>query len=246
MSNQPESPLSEKELQKIRDMWKKSSEEEKALLRALLGQMDDMMQVAHLFKGGHLMLEDNGEIHRQMSAMKSRMDRSKSSSHQSDSPQYSIQGHLFKEALAGTRTRHDKKYTWLQLEGHPVNSFTNLILHLLDFLKYKWYGKNVGPYGMSEFTERKPLILTKLPPEHNSAAKEKERAEFWEDLLFVHPEKVATAEREQLESLQVRKPEGSSLYRFEQEQERSGKRSAEEPKDELEQEPMIDKPKTKK
>lgn len=60
--------------------------------------------------------------------------------------------------------RNDK--VWLQLEGHKV-SFEDglirgailLVLHMIDYLQYKFTGKNVGPCGLSEYVERDPIIV---------------------------------------------------------------------------------------
>lgn len=60
-----------------------------------------------------------------------------------------------------------KKF-WMQMEANKVD-FSNglirgailLVMHTLDFLQYKWTGKNVGPCGLSEFTETKPIKINK-------------------------------------------------------------------------------------
>lgn len=66
-------------------------------------------------------------------------------------------------------------HTWFQLEKTAVhfepsdNKITSKIgkvkgtlKHALDFLQYKYYGKNIGPFGKSAYTEDpwKPLFLT--------------------------------------------------------------------------------------
>jgi hypothetical protein len=60
----------------------------------------------------------------------------------------------------------DSVFTWLQLEKHKVD-FSNrlirgirlIVFHLLDFLKYRWTGKNVSPCGLSEYTEKNPIKI---------------------------------------------------------------------------------------
>ena len=59
---------------------------------------------------------------------------------------------------------------WLQLERHKV-SFEDglirgailLILHMIDYLKYKFTGKNVGPCGLSEYVQIKPIHIPTKP-----------------------------------------------------------------------------------
>lgn len=59
-------------------------------------------------------------------------------------------------------------YAWGQMEAHKV-TFEEGVLrgailfvrHMLDYLQYVWTGKNVGPCGLSEYTEVPPLILRK-------------------------------------------------------------------------------------
>ena len=51
--------------------------------------------------------------------------------------------------------------TWIQFEYANILGFKNkFLLHGYSFLAYKYYGKNIGPLGTSEYTEyTKPLIL---------------------------------------------------------------------------------------
>jgi len=34
-----------------------------------------------------------------------------------------------------------------------------LVLHILDYLYYKFTGQNVGPCGLSEYTEAEPIVI---------------------------------------------------------------------------------------
>jgi len=58
------------------------------------------------------------------------------------------------------------KSTWIQLEyarvGHVLSP--HFVLHGLSYLKYKWSGRNQGPFGSSYYTETGlPYILIKGP-----------------------------------------------------------------------------------
>lgn len=55
---------------------------------------------------------------------------------------------------------------WMQLEGHKVSFEDGLIrgavlfvLHMIDYLKYKFTGKNVGPLGLSEHIDSNPIVV---------------------------------------------------------------------------------------
>ena len=70
--------------------------------------------------------------------------------------------------LAKDKQSKEEKSFWMQMEKCKVD-FSNglirgailLVMHMLDFLKYKWTGKNVGPCGLSEFTESNPIKIDK-------------------------------------------------------------------------------------
>jgi hypothetical protein len=55
-------------------------------------------------------------------------------------------------------------FSWLQLEKHKVfdglmKSPILAILHVWDFFKYKWTGQNVGPCGLSKYTDKNPIRI---------------------------------------------------------------------------------------
>ena len=95
--------------------------------------------------------------------------RKRRSSHHSDAPQYAIAGKAIKEFLFSTKVVDGKKYLWFQLESRPaehrisLRALLNLILHLIDWVKYKLTGENIGPYGKSVHTEINPIIIDEKP-----------------------------------------------------------------------------------
>eukprot|EP00747_Dinoflagellata_sp_TGD_P192245 gnl/TRDRNA2_/TRDRNA2_56811_c0_seq1.p1 gnl/TRDRNA2_/TRDRNA2_56811_c0~~gnl/TRDRNA2_/TRDRNA2_56811_c0_seq1.p1 ORF type:complete len:297 (+),score=45.42 gnl/TRDRNA2_/TRDRNA2_56811_c0_seq1:26-892(+) len=79
------------------------------------------------------------------------------SSHDSDRAQYGIpEGRIVSSLLVGTL----HNFTWLQLEAHPWDVWHDPVGsmgHALDYVKYRFTGMNVGPLGLSRFTDRHPL-----------------------------------------------------------------------------------------
>jgi hypothetical protein len=74
----------------------------------------------------------------------------------------------FLVGLAKDKNASAEKSFWMQMESNKVDCSNGLIrgaillvMHMLDFLRYKWTGKNVGPCGLSEFTETKPIKINR-------------------------------------------------------------------------------------
>ncbi|WP_155823549.1 hypothetical protein [Legionella shakespearei] len=98
-------------------------------------------------------------------------------------PDYSLRAEVvFNELLMGQIQIDEKKYSWLQLEGHshqPRTVYNSTLLnvldrmlqwvnysieklgHHMDYLRYRFHGRtmNIGQYGKSSFTESNPLRL---------------------------------------------------------------------------------------
>ena len=121
-------------------------------------------KIADFLKGGQIVFDDNAELYGKWSNFtKNRVSRKGTSSHQSEDEQFAVRGPFVKEALFGTRNDvTGKKHTWLQLESHPTG-LRYILGHLLSYVIYKITGKNVGPYGRSEYTEKNSLKLNKKP-----------------------------------------------------------------------------------
>ncbi|CAL7961036.1 hypothetical protein GAMM_10053 [Gammaproteobacteria bacterium] len=127
---------------------------------------DVTAKVAEFLKGGQIIFPDEGAgLYGKWSKFNKQnlVSRKGASSHQSEDEQFAVRGPFVKEALFGTRKdAAGNKHTWLQLESHPTG-LRYLLGHLLSYVIYKITGKNIGPYGRSEYTEKAPLNLNKTP-----------------------------------------------------------------------------------
>lgn len=122
------------------------------------------------FKGGHIMIQDNGSLYDTLK--KNGLVKDRISSHhktnKAESDASMQAGEIFKEFLVG-KTKDGK--TWFQLEAHSMGGIKNFIGHLIDFIKYKLTGKNVGQYGLSEHVDSKPIQGTYNSQDHNLPSK---------------------------------------------------------------------------
>ncbi len=124
----------------------------------------DVPQLREVLWGGHVLVDDP-DLYEAWRFPKSR--ERLSSHHKSVDketyPDLGLKGPLVREKLHG-RT---KTGTWVQLEKTPAamgDGFRlptwNDVLHLCDFFVYKFTKSNVGPWGLSKQTERRPLYLS--------------------------------------------------------------------------------------
>jgi len=124
----------------------------------------DVTQLREVLWGGHVLVDDP-DLYEAWRFPKSR--ERLSSHHKSVDketyPDLGLKGPLVREKLHG-RT---KTGTWVQLEKTPAamgDGFRlptwNDVLHLCDFVVYKITKSNVGPWGLSKQTERRPLYLS--------------------------------------------------------------------------------------
>lgn len=160
---------------------------ELSMVDDLRAQGLDQQGVGELMAGGHVRLEDGGDLYKQWTGfLKDNPSLStRSSSHYGgvDATQYGFRGSLFKEGLFGLSADPGKKTasgadggTWMQLERSPADvnlndpsSWTHLLnpesrqktaSHMKDYVRYQLSGKNQGPWGESEHTEKNlPLVL---------------------------------------------------------------------------------------
>lgn len=87
------------------------------------------------------------------------------SSHKSEDQQYALRSQFHEELLFGTVEKEMAdgsvvKCTWFQLEKSPVSNFVTFMKHMRDFIRYRWTGKNQGPYGESVHTDRNPILAS--------------------------------------------------------------------------------------
>jgi hypothetical protein len=139
--------------------------EEAAVLADLEAYGLDVNQLRDVLCGGHVLV-DNPELYERWRFPK--ITRQRLSSHhrtidKGTYPDLGMHGPLVREKLHG-RTATG---TWVQLEktpaafgaGHRLPSW-NDVLHLADYVVYRVTKRNVGPWGLSAVTERRPMYLS--------------------------------------------------------------------------------------
>jgi hypothetical protein len=151
---------------------------EAAVLADLEAHGLDVNQLRDVLWGGHVLI-DNPHLYERWRFPK--VTRTRLSSHhrtvdKQSYPDLGMHGPLVREKLHG-RTAGG---TWIQLEktpaafgaGHRLPSW-NDVLHLIDFIVYRMTKRNVGPWGLSAATERRPMylspqLLTTVPLPHGT------------------------------------------------------------------------------
>ncbi|MEV4537188.1 hypothetical protein AB0J82_25755 [Asanoa sp. NPDC049518] len=125
------------------------------------------MQVPQLHDvlcGGHVLV-DNPELYEDWRHSKGARERISSHHKQIDKkkwPDIGMRGSVVREKLHG-RTAQG---TWVQLEKTPAafgkKKLPSLddLRHLVDYFTYKITRSNVGPWGLSRKTERRPMYLS--------------------------------------------------------------------------------------
>ena len=139
--------------------------EEAALLADLEAHGMDVNQLRDVLCGGHVLVDDP-ELYERWRFPKVTRERLSSHHRTMDKvsyPDLGMHGPLVREKLHG-RTANG---TWVQLEktpaafgkGHRLPTW-NDVLHLIDFIVYRVTKRNVGPWGLSAVTERRPMYLS--------------------------------------------------------------------------------------
>lgn len=139
--------------------------EEAAVLADLEAHGLDVNQLRDVLCGGHVLVDDPQLYDRWRFP---KVTRQRLSSHhrtmdKQTYPDLGMHGPLLREKLHG-RTASG---TWVQLEktpaafgaGHRLPSW-NDVLHLVDYVVYRVTKQNVGPWGLSAVTERRPMYLS--------------------------------------------------------------------------------------
>lgn len=142
------------------------SAEETAILADLEGHGLQVPQLRDVLCGGHVLIDDPDLYERWKFAG---VSHPRISSHHRDIdktryPDIGLRGSLVREKLHG-RTRQG---TWLQLEKTPAafgsRKLPSLddVRHLMDYVVYRITRSNVGPWGLSRMTERRPMYLSPM------------------------------------------------------------------------------------
>ncbi len=140
--------------------------EEAAVVTDLEAQGLDVIQLRNLLRGAHVLVD---EPHLYERWLFPKVSHERISSHhpevdKREYPDYGMRGPLVREKLHG-RTAHG---TWLQLEKTPATMTAgkrkpptwNDVKHLVDYVVYRLRRSNVGPWGLSGMTERRPMYLS--------------------------------------------------------------------------------------
>lgn len=138
--------------------------QEAAVLADLEHHGLDVVQLREVLRGAHVLVDDPSLYerwqfpnlsHQRMSSHHHEIDKTKY-------PDFGMRGPLLREKLHG-RTEHG---TWMQLEKTPaafgkrkLPSWHDLI-HLADYVMYRLTRSNIGPWGRSTDTEKRPMYLS--------------------------------------------------------------------------------------
>lgn len=143
---------------------KSLSPQEAAIIADLERHGLQVSQLHDVLCGGHVLV-DNPDLYEQWRFKK--VSRQRISSHHQDIdkamyPDIGMRGKVVREKLHG-RTAQG---TWVQLEKTPAafgqRKMPSLddLKHLADYLVYRFTRRNVGPWGLSQMTERRPMYLS--------------------------------------------------------------------------------------
>jgi hypothetical protein len=173
------------------------STEEAVMLADLERHGMQVPQFHDVLCGGHVLVDDP-ELYEEWRFPQ--VSHPRISSHHRDIdkaryPDIGMRGNLVREKLHG-RTAHG---TWVQLEKTPAafgrRKMPSLddIRHLMDYVVYRITRSNVGPWGLSRMTERRPIYLSPMlavpvaltPPVARSLSQALHRIEESDDVTAV-------------------------------------------------------------
>jgi hypothetical protein len=140
------------------------SREEAAIIADLERHGLQVPQLHDVLCGGHVLIDDP-QLYTDWQFKKVSHLRISSHHHDIDKSRYpdiGMRGHVVREKLHG-RTAQG---TWVQLEKTPAAfgqrklPSVDDVRHLMDYVVYRVTRSNVGPWGLSRRTERRPLYLS--------------------------------------------------------------------------------------
>ncbi len=140
--------------------------EEAAIVADLESHGLDVTQLRDLLHGAHVLVDEPYLYERWLfpSVSHQRISSHHPEVDKSEYPDYGMRGPLVREKLHG-RTVHG---TWVQLEKTPATMTAgkrklptwNDLRHLADYVVYRLSRSNVGPWGRSGSTEKRPMYLS--------------------------------------------------------------------------------------
>ncbi|HEU5420366.1 MAG TPA: hypothetical protein VFV41_21945 [Streptosporangiaceae bacterium] len=140
------------------------SPEEAAIISDLERHGLQVPQLHDVLCGGHVIVDDprlyeswrfDRISHQRLSSHHRNIDKARY-------PDIGMRGQVVREKLHG-RTAQG---TWVQLEKTPAAfgqrklPSLNDVRHLMDYITYRITRSNVGPWGLSKWTERRPIYLS--------------------------------------------------------------------------------------
>ena len=140
------------------------SPEEAAIIVDLEDHGLQVPQLRDVLRGGHVLVDDP-ELYEKWRFAKASHPRISSHHRDIDKklyPDYGMRGPVVREKLHGRTARG----TWVQLEKTPAafgkGKLPSLddLRHLMDYVTYRITRSNVGPWGLSRMTERRPMYLS--------------------------------------------------------------------------------------
>ena len=143
---------------------KRLTPSEAAILADLEGHGLDVVRLREVLCGAHVLVDDP-EFYETWKFPKSR-ERLSSHHKQIDKTQFpdiGLNGPVVREKLHGRTARG----TWIQFEKTPASMGGGFKLpnwhdvqHLVDYIVYRITKRNVGPWGLSGATEKRPMYLS--------------------------------------------------------------------------------------
>jgi hypothetical protein len=138
--------------------------EEAAVLADLESHGLNVLQLRDVLRGAHVLVDEPTLYERWLFP---KISRQRLSSHHPDVdkrryPDIGMRGPLLREKLHGRTGRG----TWVQLEKTPASFGQRKlptwqdVVHLADYLMYRLTRSNIGPWGRSGATERRPMYLS--------------------------------------------------------------------------------------
>ncbi|WP_338750617.1 hypothetical protein [Janibacter alittae] len=140
------------------------TDHEAAIVQDLEQHGLDVLQLREVLWGGHVLIDDSELYERwRFPASRERLSSHHKAVDKSRYPDLGLTGPLVREKLHGRTSTG----TWLQFEKTPaamghgfrLPTWTD-VLHLCDFIVYRITKSNVGPWGLSKQTERRPMYLS--------------------------------------------------------------------------------------
>ena len=173
------------------------SPEEAVVIADLEGHGLQVPQLHDVLCGGHVLVDD-ARLYDDWKFDKVSYPRLSSHHHDIDKkryPDFGMRGPVVREKLHG-RTAQG---TWVQMEKTPAAfgkrklPSPSDIRHLMDYVVYRITRSNVGPWGLSRMTERRPMYLspnlavptTLTPPVARSLTQALRRIEEDDDVTAV-------------------------------------------------------------